>query len=128
MIRPKNAQAYSACLAETRHSPTGVETFVKSDEVAGLPADVARRGPVTRLQIGLNMPIAIPDLKILADEIRCTLSFQGRPRLLSIPWSAVVWYGTGEDLATANAPRAPAPTPESRNVVRVDFKRRRVLP
>jgi stringent starvation protein B len=41
------------------------------------------------LQIGLNMAIAIPDLEVGESGISCTLSFNRRPHLCRLPWSAI---------------------------------------
>lgn len=45
--------------------------------------------PQLVLQIGLNMPVKIPDLDVGDTGISCTLSFSRRPFFCSIPWSAV---------------------------------------
>jgi hypothetical protein len=45
--------------------------------------------PQLVLQIGLNMPVKIPDLDIGEQGITCTLSFSRRPFFCSIPWTAV---------------------------------------
>jgi stringent starvation protein B len=41
------------------------------------------------LQIGYNMPVPIPDLKITDFGIYATLSFKGMPYECYVPWSAV---------------------------------------
>jgi stringent starvation protein B len=45
--------------------------------------------PQLVLQIGLNMAIAIPDLEVNDSGISCTLSFNRRPHLCRLPWSAI---------------------------------------
>jgi len=45
--------------------------------------------PQLVLQIGLNMAIAIPDLEVNDTGISCTLSFNRRPHLCRLPWSAI---------------------------------------
>lgn len=45
--------------------------------------------PQLVLQVGLNMAIPIPDLKVDDDGVSCTLSFSRTPFWCSIPWSAV---------------------------------------
>jgi len=45
--------------------------------------------PQLVLQIGLNMAIAIPDLEVSDTGISCTLSFNRRPHLCRLPWSAI---------------------------------------
>ena len=52
--------------------------------------------PQLILQVGLNMVIPIPDLKIEDDGITCTLSFNRSPFWCRIPWSAV-YALVGED-------------------------------
>ncbi|WP_050435617.1 ClpXP protease specificity-enhancing factor SspB [Chondromyces crocatus] len=47
------------------------------------------------LQIGMNMPIPIADLKVEDDGISCTLSFQRTPFWCRMPWNAV-WALVGE--------------------------------
>jgi stringent starvation protein B len=41
------------------------------------------------LQIGLNMPVPIPDLMVDDAGISCTLSFSRTPHFCSIPWAAI---------------------------------------
>lgn len=48
-----------------------------------------RKQPQLVLQIGLHMPIPIPDLEIDDDGIGCTLSFNRAPYHCSLPWSCV---------------------------------------
>lgn len=45
--------------------------------------------PQLVLQIGLNMPVKIPDLDVGDQGISCTLSFSRRPFFCSIPWKSV---------------------------------------
>jgi stringent starvation protein B len=52
--------------------------------------------PQLVLQVGLNMAIPIPDLKVDEDGVSCTLSFSRTPFWCSIPWSAV-YALVGED-------------------------------
>jgi stringent starvation protein B len=52
--------------------------------------------PQLMLQVGMNMAIAIPDLKVDDTGITCTLSFAQRPFWCSIPWTAV-YALVGED-------------------------------
>ena len=52
--------------------------------------------PQLVLQVGLNMAIAIPDLKIDEAGISCTLSFNRSPFWCRIPWSAI-YALVGED-------------------------------
>jgi len=41
------------------------------------------------LQIGLNMPVSIPDLEVTDEGITCTLSFNRSPVWCRLPWSAI---------------------------------------
>jgi stringent starvation protein B len=50
---------------------------------------VFAKQPQLVLQIGLNMAIAIPDLEVSENGISCTLSFNRRPHLCRLPWSAI---------------------------------------
>lgn len=52
--------------------------------------------PQLVLQVGLNMPIQIPDLDVDEAGISCTLSFSRSPFWCKIPWSAV-YALVGED-------------------------------
>lgn len=52
--------------------------------------------PQLVLQVGLNMAIPIPDLKVDDDGVSCTLSFSRTPFWCWIPWSAV-YALVGED-------------------------------
>lgn len=45
--------------------------------------------PQLILQVGLNLPVPIPDLTVDDTGISCTLSFSRSPFWCSIPWSAV---------------------------------------
>lgn len=53
-----------------------------------VPAHFTRQ-PQLVLQIGLNMPVPIPDLDVSDDGIHCTLSFKGRPHYCVVPWPSV---------------------------------------
>src|SRR5579859_1055269 len=48
------------------------------------------------LQIGLNMPVPIPDLRLDDDGMSCTLSFNRSPFYCVVPWSSV-FAMVGED-------------------------------
>jgi stringent starvation protein B len=45
--------------------------------------------PELILQLGLNMPIPIPDLEVEDDGVSCTLSFSRSPFWCKLPWDAV---------------------------------------
>jgi hypothetical protein len=48
-----------------------------------------RKQPHLILQVGLNMPVPIPDLQVDDDGITCTLSFNRSPFWCKLPWVAV---------------------------------------
>ncbi len=48
-----------------------------------------KRQPQLVLQIGLSMPVPIPDLRLDAEGLTCTLSFSRSPFHCVIPWSSV---------------------------------------
>jgi stringent starvation protein B len=48
-----------------------------------------RKEPRLILKIGLNMPVAIPDLRLDDDSMSCTLSFSRSPFFCVVPWSSV---------------------------------------
>ena len=52
--------------------------------------------PQLVLQVGLNMAIPIPDLKVDDEGVTCTLSFNRAPFWCFLPWSAV-YALVGED-------------------------------
>ncbi len=48
-----------------------------------------KKQPQLVLELGLNMPVPIPDLSVDDDAVSCTLSFSRSPFFCFIPWSAV---------------------------------------
>jgi stringent starvation protein B len=48
-----------------------------------------KRQPQLVLQVGLNMPVPIPDLRVDEDGMSCTLSFNRSPFFCIVPWSSV---------------------------------------
>lgn len=48
-----------------------------------------KKQPQLVLQIGLNMAIPIPDLRLDDDGMTCTLSFSGSPFYCVVPWTSV---------------------------------------
>lgn len=48
-----------------------------------------KKQPQLMLQIGLNMPVPIPDLDVGEEALSCTLSFNRRPEFCRIPWRAI---------------------------------------
>lgn len=58
------------------------------DDAVRVPVSFKKQ-PQLVLQIGLNMPIPIPDLEVGDDGVSCTLSFSRTPHACWIPWSSV---------------------------------------
>jgi hypothetical protein len=48
-----------------------------------------KRQPQLVLQVGLNMPVPIPDLRVDEAGMSCTLSFNRSPFFCIVPWSSV---------------------------------------
>src|SRR5687767_594189 len=55
-----------------------------------------KRQPQLVLQIGLNMPVPIPDLSVDDDAVSCTLSFNRSPFSCYVPWKSI-YALVGED-------------------------------
>jgi stringent starvation protein B len=55
-----------------------------------------KKQPQLVLQIGLNMPMPIPDLRLDDDGMSCTLSFNRSPFFCVVPWASV-FAMVGED-------------------------------
>ena len=55
-----------------------------------------KKQPQLVLQIGLNMPVPIPDLRLDDQGMSCTLSFNRSPFYCAVPWSSV-FAMVGED-------------------------------
>jgi stringent starvation protein B len=53
-----------------------------------VPAEY-RRQPQLVLQVGLDLPVPIPDLRVDRTGVRGTLSFQRSPFTCTVPWEAV---------------------------------------
>jgi stringent starvation protein B len=56
-----------------------------------------KKQPQLVLQVGLNMAIPIPDLKVDDEGVTCTLSFNRKPFWCRMPWTAVFAL-VGEDM------------------------------
>ncbi len=88
-----------------------------------------KKQPQLVLQVGLNMPVPIPDLRLDDDGMSCTLSFSRTPFFCVVPWSSVfamvgedargaVWPDdvpvevtrSAQERAPEGAARRPAPT------------------
>ena len=48
-----------------------------------------KKGAQLVLQVGLNMPVPIPDLRLDEDGMSCTLSFNRSPFFCIVPWQSV---------------------------------------
>lgn len=48
-----------------------------------------KKQPQLVLQVGLNMPVPIPDLNVDDSGVSCTLSFNRSPHYCYVPWSAI---------------------------------------
>ncbi|MEO6572543.1 MAG: ClpXP protease specificity-enhancing factor SspB [Polyangiaceae bacterium] len=94
--------------------------------------------PQLVLQVGLNMPVPIPDLRLDEDGLSCTLSFNRAPFHCVVPWKSVyamvgddgrgmVWPDDVppevERQAPARSPVAAAPPPTERPVRAVAAKK-----
>jgi len=55
-----------------------------------------KKQPQLVLQVGLNMPVPIPDLRLDDDGVSCTLSFNRAPFFCVVPWASV-FAMVGED-------------------------------
>jgi Stringent starvation protein B len=55
-----------------------------------------KKQPQLVLQVGLNMPVPIPDLRLDDDGLSCTLSFNRAPFFCLVPWASV-FAMVGED-------------------------------
>lgn len=55
-----------------------------------------KKQPQLVLNVGLNMPVPIPDLNLDEDAVSCTLSFSRSPYYCFVPWTAV-YALVGED-------------------------------
>jgi hypothetical protein len=83
-----------------------------------------KKQPQLVLQVGLNMAVPIPDLRVDEQGLSCTLSFNRSPFFCMIPWRAIfalvgekgqamVWAEDvpAEVAAQAQAQKAPEPRP-----------------
>ena len=91
---PKLPPKKEVALALLERASVFVHLDPRSDEVR-VPKWFKKQ-PQLVLQIGLNMPVPIPDLSLEDDAISCTLSFSRSPFFCFVPWSAV-YALVGED-------------------------------
>jgi stringent starvation protein B len=81
-------------LALLEHSSVFIHLDPRNERVH-VPAWFKRQAQLV-LQIGLNMPIPIPDLNLDDEGISCTLSFNRSPHYCRLPWASVFAL-VGED-------------------------------
>lgn len=95
-----------------------------------------QRDPVLALVLGHNLAKPLPDLAVEEDGVGCTLSFNGRPEYVFLPWMSVfsVRCGIGsvlwpEDvppearIALGTAVASPAATASGATVIILDERR-----
>jgi stringent starvation protein B len=84
-----------------------------------------KKQPQLVLNVGLNMPVPIPDLNVDEDAVSCTLSFSRSPYYCFVPWTAVyalvgedgrgmVWPDDVPPEVAAQLPGAPQKKPAQR--------------
>ncbi len=106
-----------------------VVTFVIAEKCPGLPSHL--KG-ITRLDIGLNMPVPIHGLNVDPNGIRGTFSFNRVSHDVTIPWNAVEGAFKDDDYEKIIAEKttlskqktAPSKTVEG-NVTHVNFGKKR---
>jgi hypothetical protein len=81
-------------LALLERSSVFVHLDPRQDNVV-VPA-LFKNKPQLVLQVGMNMPVPIPDLRFDDDGMSCTLSFNRVPCFCVVPWSSVFAL-VGED-------------------------------
>jgi hypothetical protein len=116
--------AYSQALADNYL----VATWVVAEQCSSFPTYL--KGS-TRLNIGLNTPVPIPDLCVDEEGISGTLSFNRVPHFVIMPWSAVQGFMSSEEAdrqIAESKSKSTQPTKEDKrvesrdgNVVKVRF-------
>jgi hypothetical protein len=80
-----------------------VETFVDVPGCAGFPHGLPR---ITRIDIGLNLPVQVDPLTVDDNGITAGLSFGRRPHVVLIPWSALLGVrASGVEYMHSTTPR-----------------------
>jgi stringent starvation protein B len=98
-----------------------------------------KKQPQLVLQVGLNMPVPIPDLVLDDDAMTCTLSFNRSPFWCRIPWASVyalvgedgkgmVWPGDVPSEVVARMQRETAPAERQRSAPKKRPKRAAARP
>ena len=111
-----------------RSNDRGIFVHLDPRQVAVVVPPWFKKQPQLVLQIGLNMPVPIPDLRLDDDGMSCTLSFNRSPFFCAVPWAAV-FAMVGEDgrgmvwpddvpaeVPLARQGQAPSPPPPVRAV------------
>jgi stringent starvation protein B len=79
-----------------RSNDRGIYVHLDPRQAAVVVPPWFKKQPQLVLQIGLNMPVAIPDLRLDDDGMSCTLSFNRSPFHCVVPWASV-FAMVGED-------------------------------
>jgi stringent starvation protein B len=79
-----------------RSNDRGIFVHLDPRQAAVVVPPWFKKQPQLVLQIGLNMPVPIPDLRLDDDGMSCTLSFNRSPFFCAVPWVAV-FAMVGED-------------------------------
>ena len=79
-----------------RSNDRGIFVHLDPRQAAVVVPPWFKKQPQLVLQIGLNMPVPIPDLRLDDDGMSCTLSFNRSPFFCAVPWAAV-FAMVGED-------------------------------
>jgi stringent starvation protein B len=79
-----------------RSNDRGIFVHLDPRQAAVMVPPWFKKQPQLVLQIGLNMPVPIPDLRLDDDGMSCTLSFNRSPFFCAVPWASV-FAMVGED-------------------------------
>jgi hypothetical protein len=87
MSKPRLPPKKDVALALLQNSTVFVHLDPRAEPVRVPPW--LKKQPQLVLQIGLNMPVPIPDLTVDDEGISCTLSFSRSPHFCLIPWQSI---------------------------------------
>jgi len=79
-----------------RSNDRGIFVHLDPRQAAVVVPPWFKKQPQLVLQIGLNMPVPIPDLRLDDEGMTCTLSFNRSPFFCVVPWTSV-FAMVGED-------------------------------
>jgi len=68
---------------------SNIYIYLDPRQVAVVVPPWFKKQPQLVLQVGLNMPVPIPDLRLDDDGMSCTLSFNRSPFFCVVPWGSV---------------------------------------